>query len=456
MAVSQHTSAVPMPSWLKTTMLAGLVFFICWGGAIYYWRTTRSAPGATDLALYLLGLPSLLALALCIGEKLAGQHAPAAAVPIALTASQPAAPAQTAPLAILATSLRAAHGATAEELLAAIAAGKARAGLDPELVDEDGFPVMSVRSPDARNDALQDRIMAWFRQNGMPGLQLGAEQWRALVLGSAVVAELAARAARLLPADDPAMLRLVPLLPAEWPEAQRHAAGIWFEHTAAQCGWPIEHITLAALDGIDLHAATPSAALGRLAHEAATTDVRVTALLVACASHIGADSVARWAADGALFTARHPQGAIPGEGAAGLLLADLPQARAVDGLRFSVLAPLQEARREAPAETLGAAAQRLLAGRSADADAIAQVVADTGHRSSRVLELMAFMAGTLPRLDAIEDVVRVGEACGSCAALPFVTALALASHRAQQGNLAVLCLGNEDPQRRHAALVQPA
>jgi hypothetical protein len=323
---------------------------------------------------------------------------------------------------------------------------------------------MSVRSPEASNAALRAEITAWFGRNGVPDVQLGDEQWRALVLGTAVVEELAGQAVRLLPADDPAMLRLVPLLPAEWADAQRHAAGIWFEHTAARCGWPVEHITLGVLDAFEAHAATPAAVLERLARDAATTDVRVTALLVACASHIGAASVARWAADGSLFTSRHPQGTIPGEGAAGLLLADLPQARAAGSPRCAMLAQVAEARCEAQADgarrpdgaALGAAAQRVLAQQTGEAVDPMRIVADTGHRSGRVLELIAFMAGTLPQLDAVDDVVRVGAACGSCAAVPFMTALVLASQRAFEDRAPVLCVGNEDPQRRYAALLQSA
>lgn len=471
----------PLSDWLKGAMLAGFVFFLCWGAAISYWRTTRSAPGSGELALYLLGVPSLLALALLAAQRIAGDRlagrriAIAASPPVAPVAAGDAAPARqpAATLAVLATALRTAHGASAQALASSIAAGRARADLDPELVDGDGFPVMSVRSSDARDAALQDEIAAWLARNGMADLRFGAQQWRALVLGNAVLEELAGRAAQLLLAGDDAeidaapLLRLAPLLPADWPAAHRHAARSWFEHAAGCCGWPAGHLALLE-DAVPAADTAPAALLDRLARAAAATDARVVFLVLACASRIGDETVERWSAGGTLFSSAHPQGAIPGEGAAGLLLADVAQARALDGAAFALLQPVRETRHDACADdarrtdaaALGAAAQLALAAFPAAGEPgavdVTKVVADTGHRSHRVLELMGCVAATMPRLDAVDDVVRVGEACGACDAVPFVAALALAAHCALDGGAAVLCLANEDPYRRSAALVLPS
>lgn len=104
----------PLAGWMKGTMLAG----------------------------YLLGLPSLLVLGLFAGQKLvaARRAAPAQSQQLAPAREAPAAPEKTASLAILGAALRSAHGVSPDELAAAITAGKARADLDPELVDDKGFP----------------------------------------------------------------------------------------------------------------------------------------------------------------------------------------------------------------------------------------------------------------------------------------------------------------------------
>jgi hypothetical protein len=54
------------------------------------------------------------------------------------------------------------------------------------------------------------------------------------------------------------------------------------------------------------------------------------------------------------------------------------------------------------------------------------------------------------------DVVRVGAAGGYSGIVSFVTALALASHYAVGRQAPILCIANEMPGRRLAALVRPA
>lgn len=83
------------------------------------------------------------------------------------------------------------------------------------------------------------------------------------------------------------------------------------------------------------------------------------------------------------------------------------------------------------------------------------IVADTGHRSRLVYELMEFAATTMRQLDGSEDVVRVGAGSGACGLVPFVTALALGAHYAGARQAPVLCLANEVPGRRIAAVVRP-
>jgi hypothetical protein len=454
-----------MPDWLKGGLLAALVFGACWGGAIWYWRATESMPATGDLALFLLALPLALVLAPWLGRKLITLPAGAGATAAPATPAQAAASPAAAPLAILAASLRSPHGASTEELSAAIADNKARADLDQELVDEDGFPVMTSRSGDAMDEALQEEITEWLTENGMPELRFSDEQWRALTLASAVAGDLAGHAASdLIPTDGATpMLQLIPILPQEWHIAQRRAAGMWLKHIVAQFGWPPAHITLAAQVPPDA-GVTPSAVLARLANDGAATNSPQAAMVVACASHIGEETVAGWVASARLFTSSRPQGLIPGEGAAGLLVAGLRQARSIEGAAFALLDPVGEARRDSSADDarradpklLGELAERALnLGGAASAD-VAMIVADTGHRSNRVLELMGLASTAMPHLDGTDDVLRVGVASGNCGAVPFLTALALARHHALEREAPVLCVSNEDPYHRCTALVRPA
>ncbi|MDB5790013.1 MAG: hypothetical protein JWQ80_37 [Massilia sp.] len=463
------TPGRPLPGWLKTGLLAALVFALCWGGAIAWWQSANSEPGAGDLLLMLLALPCGLLLVFKLGKKFV---LPRPAAPAAAAAIQPAPggaspAASTPPLAILAAALRSPHGASAEELAAAIAEGKARADLDPELVDDDGFPITSARSMDAVDEALQEEVSDWLELNGMAAPGFSDAQWRALILGTLVARDLAAHAvSELIPADGAApRMQLIPVLPTGWTDEQRHAVGMWFRHAVAQFGWPAANIV-----PVDLPAApgrTPGSAIlglvNQFALDSRAGDWRLAALVIACDSHIGQETVDQWAANASLFTPTRPQGLIPGEGAAGLLLTSLHGARLIDGAVFAQLHPMLEARRDASLDEVRRADTKLIAelservARAAglELSEVAAIAADTDHRAKRGLELMGLASSALPQLDGTLDVARVGVALGACGAVPFVTVLALARHHALDSNAPALFISNEDPLACCAALVCP-
>lgn len=465
-----------MRGWIKGTLLIVLVFGLCWGGAIWYWQATNRMPANGELALYLVVLPLALLLAFVIGRKLmtTAAAAPAAAVASDTAPAAPPPPPPVPPLALLASGVRSAHGATPDELASAFADNKARADLDADLVDDSGFPLMTARSDDAEDDEVQEQIKAWLLANDMPALRFSDEQLRALTLAGAVATDLAGAAAELLAsaappaasaelASAPPMLQLLPILPGDWELAHRRAAGLWLRHTLVDAGWPDKSINLAAELPTDARAAGPGAALSRLAHHSMTSDAPLLAMLLACGSHIGEDSVQALAAEGKLFTTNAPHGLIPGEGAAGLLVADLAQARKLEGAAFALLHPAAEGRRDASADASRRSDPKLLAtlagkalAHAPEPDKVAMILSDTGHRSSRVQELMGVATATLPQLDPAADVVCVGNASGSCGAVPFMTALALARYQALERSAPVLCLSNEDPYLRSATLVAPA
>lgn len=457
-----------MGAWLKGALLALAAFGLCWGGAIGYWRATNRLPSTSDLLTWMLALPLALLALLLLGRKLlAARQAAAAAAPApAVAASAPQAPAPGPALALLASSVHTPHGRSPEELSAAIADGSARAALDPELLDDAGYPVLSARAPDADDPALRDEFAQYLHAHALPDPQLLDEQWRALGMGSSVVAELAhqaaahphAQAAEGAPAAPP--LRLVLLPGRAWTEPQRSAAASWLAHLAAAGGWPQERIAVSlgapAADG----SADVSAVLATLFDAAGSG--AVLAIVLAFDSAIGDASVERMAAEGKLFAATRPQGSIPGEGAAGLLLADPATARLME--QGAPLMHATSAVRDASADTArraDAATVRQLASHAMlhgaiDSAAVAMVLADADHRTSRVTELMALATDSFPHLDTGADVRATGTACGACGAVPLLAALALAGHHAQELGAAVLCVSIDDPLHRGAVLVRPA
>lgn len=473
MTSTTATPSRPLPAWLKTCLLGALVFIVCWGGAIAWWRASNSEPGAGDLVLMLLALPCTVLLVFKLGKRFVPPRSPAPAAAASGSASAQAAAAPLAPpLAILAAALRSPHGASPEELAAAIAEGKAWPDLDPELVDDDGFPVMSARSSDAVDEAVQEEISDWLLLNGAAELRFSEVQWRALILGTAVARELAAHAMSelLSPEIHPPKLRLIPVLPMGWTLEQQAAAGLWFRHTVSQFGWPAADLVPVELTGASGHQArpaTPNQLLGQFLNQFALDsragDARLAALIIACESHIDQESVDVWAGSATLFTPTRQQGLVPGEGAAGLLLTSLQDGGLAKGTVFAQLHPMVDACRDASLDEVKRVENRLLADlaervtRSAGLalSRVAAIAADTDHRANRGLELMGLASSALPQLDGTLDVARVGVPLGACGAVPWIAALALARHHALDSRAPVLFISNDDPLSCCAALVCP-
>lgn len=443
--------------WIASGLLALLAFGVCWIGAIAFWRARGSDPDTAELMLLLFVLPGGLLAAALMARKFLAEGAITATAPALAIVTAPVKPAPPAPLplAMLATAVRSPHGASIEELADAMTDKKARPKLDATLVDPDGFPVTTARCAAADDAPLQDDIAAWLSASKLPAFD--GEHLRALVLATHVTLELAGKAAgALLQEGQPApLLELAPVLPGDWSTAQHHAAGLWLQHTVTQAGWPQDRITLVPILAADSTDTIPVRLLAQLATRA--SDARVTAMVIAYVSYIGDASVEAWSADHSLFTSSVAQGKIPGEGAVGLLLTDAAHAGTAP-----LIEPVATARRPGSADTARGAvtplladlAKGALAAAQADEAALAMIVADTGMRASRMLELMS-VASIAPQLDDEKDIVPFGHASGYCGAVAGLTALALAGHLAVVRNAPVLWLSNEDAFQRCVALVRP-
>ncbi len=463
-----------MAAWLKNLMMALLAFGASWLGAVWYWRANNRVPATDDLVLYLLVLPLALLAVFWLGQKIyRAISAPAAGAPTGDAAAQseaPAEPARGPSLSLVAAAVRAPHGVSPAELSATLADDSPRPELDPELIDAYGYPIMSARIADLDTEALRAEMSDWLTANALPS-HFSDEQWRALSAGSEVVTELsghlaghaqleahAGHIAQREPSPLP-MLQLHPVWPPEWKTEQRQATTLWFRHLAIQAGWPEDRITAAPERGAaDTEAGT---VLARLL----SNEPPALALVVACGSHIGADSVESMDNATTLFNSSHPQGRIPGEGAAGLLLADAAQAKLLAyGAELPQLLAMSSGQlphsadtsRRSSAELLQELSAKALLGAGREASSIALIAADTDHRTSRVMELMGVVSASTPQLDPGVDVLSVGASCGSCGGVTWLTALALARQEAENRNAAILCISNLDPFRRYVAVIGPA
>ncbi|KQV80588.1 hypothetical protein ASD15_11605 [Massilia sp. Root351] len=476
---------------MKGILLSVLAFGVSWTGAVWYWRSTNRMPDTGDLAACLVALPLSLLLGYWLVRKGASAWSARAAEPAAPAAggagaaaagaaATAAADGAAAPasLAIAAAALHAPHGDSAAALAGALADNKARPDLDKELYDDDGYPVMCARAEGVDEQNTEQEISEWLAAQGQPALYARDEFWRAMALATPAVLHLAeaaaahprvseaataadnalaghgtaAQAARALNAVP--TLQLIALLPPEWNSQWRDVAGRWLSHHIEQAGWPQQRIAVNTRPG--QHPGPVLAALQQSGEPC-------VAVLLACTSHLGDATVDAWSSNGSLFTAARPQGAMPGEAAAGLLLLDAEQAALLHDGPYPMLAPVAAGQRPndvAQARNGDCAVLKELAQQAmqplADSAEVPLIVADTGHRSTRLMEMMAAAQAVQPKLDPAQDILALGNATGQAGNAGFLAALALARHEVQERGAPVLCIANEDPYLRCAALIRPA
>jgi hypothetical protein len=453
------------PAWAGTTLLAVAVFATCWTGSVLYWRASGSMPSGMAVGQLLLALPAAILLALWLGNNAlrarARAAAPPAAAPVAATQASP----PRGPLpGIAAGAVRLRGAESPAELAAALATNAAPCELDGELTDDAGYPVLSGRIEFVDAASTRELLAPWLASRGAAEIEFTDEQWRALSLGGAVVAELVQHALmHPLLADylaaSPAerdgialpVLQIGAVLPAGWQAEPREAAADWFLHLAVQQGWPAQRLQLAP-------PALEFSLIDALARSSGLT------LLVACDSYIGDDSVRDWSERRILFSGRTPRGQVPGEGAAGLLLADAAQAALLEPDGLASLQGACDSRRPVSADAPGNINIEMLSGlgrhalqeSKTDADDVTAICADADLRPSRIGELMGVASALLPHLELATEMLSVGACCGSAGAVGPVAALALSAHDAIANDGQVLCLSNSDSHYRCALLVRRA
>ncbi|KQQ44369.1 hypothetical protein ASF61_21770 [Duganella sp. Leaf126] len=485
-----------MRPWLTRTLVVVATVGACWMGAIWYWRETRRMPATEDLVVYLVLLPllllALLALAVWAGRKLSAAGAAKAAAAAAAAAAGAAAahagdgagaaPASTATLTVLAGALRMPHGDSAAQLADAMLARKVTLSLDPVLVNDNGYPILSGRIDDLDAGGQEQAMTDWLATHH-PEAVYTEEHWRALALGSDIAAQLTMELAAhpLLPdfidaqaAGKPLpplpALQLLALLPEEWGVTERRAGADWLRQVVVHSGWPEARTATSALAAAGQPAPGLYAQLAqRVSHGQHAGNVGAAAggelcLVVACHSRLGADSIQAWSDQFILFDSDHPQGRIPGEGAAGLLLGDHAQATLLAIDAPVLLHAASHATRQASADgkargdndLLAQLATQALQGAGVPASAVAALVADSDQRTGRITELLGMATAVVPELDAASEVLSVTAACGDAGAVATVAALVLAAQQVGAGAGPALCVTNLDPFQRGAVVLASA
>lgn len=493
-----------MSKLLKSTGLLLLVGGLVWLVSLWQWHNTGRDVQMADIVLQLLVLPVVLAGVLlfalwAVPRMRASVQAPSTAgVPVDSASASAAAGADEAPVPtawLVAEALNTPLGLDAGDVLSTLIEGPSAPGLDPTLTDSQGLPIFSARGavPDGHQDippeVLEDDDPAWPALSDGQPWSLAAR--RALLRLEPVIAQLVDAVQehlRLAPVQawhdagphalsalnegdavgvrnhlsgvarpvTPAMVRQQAdrapvltvrlLLPAAWRPAEREQAVQWVrERAAGLLDWA-QAQQAQGIRWVHEPLSEPDALwreLNQLLLQWSRDPRPQACLLLATDSALDPDRVAQWEAAGQLFTADHQHGRVPGEAAAGLLLAHptwpAPHEADDEAPRLSLSSPLV-ARRDKSADAVGRIGHReLLALLQAAWPRLTVptpevlVLADTDHRASRASELYEAVVDAQPEIDPDTQVLRAGVSLGDMGEARGLLATALAAAAARQG-----------------------
>ncbi|RZL00642.1 MAG: hypothetical protein EOP36_14920 [Rubrivivax sp.] len=474
---------------LKAGLVCLLVGALVWLVTLWRWQTADHDASGAEIVGQLFVLPLVLTAALLVAVAGVARVRAEAAKPMVVPAARPrpmkmaealaAAPIdeRRVSVAVLKVAVNLSAGNSPDQALAQCQSAALRPSLDPELQDMDGAPVFTARLPELNVGELRERLPSEVSDRVVRALALLqgpaddlmarvfelAQDWPgeaveplepappsdrpAHLSGMAPSVSNAARRASKLP-----RLSVRLAVPSTWNEAEREQASAWLRMRCA----------LLADDCAAFHPSPPVPQVHALDHADALwalldqqtvqwsreSSAQWSLVLVADSAIDGAE-VERRQTVGELFTAVHQAGRIPGEGAAGLLLAT----DSWPGLADQVPLPAKlfrpvRLRRGKSADAAGRvgpgvlhdAMTQALTVCAAGPDQASHVVADGDHRASRTAELFEAWQELAPGLDPMLSVTRVGEACGDLGLAGALVPVALAAHLAQQDDEARVTL----------------
>jgi hypothetical protein len=471
-----------MHQWLKRAVLVCGIFIAVWIGMAMYWNTNNRLPSSSEVIIFLGLVPLVLVLAAVLSLKII---ATAMVKPISDTSAAASERANNDPnviekqdiradLIILASSIRAPHGDSSDELAQALVSNQGKLVLDEELTDLNGFPILSGRIQSVEEESQRKALSKWGTSCQLPVISWSTEQLRALSIASTIIDNLLLQAMThpLLPsymaadyAQRPSIalpiLQLFSVLPLHWNDEHRQIATKWFLHLIEEHGWPLERISISQASSAD-HA-QPFLMIEQLTMQSHRQGFPCFSLLIACESLVGAQTVLDWEQAVKLLTASNEYGQVPGEGAAGFLIVDIEQARLMRVEGMARMHQAFSARREKSADVRGRIdtgilerlTQQALASAAIPAKKIALLAADTDHRGSRAGELIGMASTTFADLDLKTQCYKVAACCGFAGVVSSLTALALAHHAVMTNDNPTLCISNQDEFECSAVVVSP-
>jgi hypothetical protein len=495
----------------KVLALLVVITALVWLSTLWRWQSAQVNPEASQLLLQLVVLPLVLTAALVAtvwAVKRLRSYAAAPATTPAATAQAAATPsntggatnARTAPHRVLAAAVQVRAGPAWQDAQANIATGSCKAELDANLKDDDGIAIFTAPMDDISTDSVAAALdaIATSRPPDLPADWPGhtpqPEMLRALSSLEAILNEMigkveahwpalsmpapSARAPAHNAALPPPMVSVRVGIPARWPVPAQQLASVWLHQlfaphvdaglkvagqsrAMASAARPAVQLHVHPVDSAEAHWLLAEQQLQQWQRE------RQPGLLWALVadSLVGDETVEHLSRHKELFSGRHQQGRVPGEGGAGVLLASPTWPAPADAAPpLAVMHKASIVKRDKSADASGRiTAQALLQavddtlqGTGFEAKQIQHLTTDADHRASRTAEVYETLQERLPHLDAAEHALRLGLGCGDIGIARLVACAAITATQVQESQAPALVLGAHSPFDRLALLMAPA
>lgn len=445
------------------------VFAVAWGGAIFYWRSTGTVPTGMEMLAYLglvpVGLSGASFMLRNAGRSMLDKAVDAASASTDSSASS----AQTATVAtravpsvaVLGAGMRLGAMLDADALLD-MAEAPPRPSLDARFHDRDGLPLLVSADKDLDDTAVV--------QVQMPGFTTRDGERRAMALLEPVADTLMGQALLALPELEVTEERVVAglrrrdeqvvgqvltielLVPADWSVSLRTWCADWLHARALYNG--LDRRRFAINVAVASQAVDVWSRLQRITDSLAQGEP-CWYLVLSCSSAVDPGTIAAWLDSNRILHRRNKDGQIPGEGAAGLLLASPSLAPAqtphlwrphrteqAEGLSNA------ESRRQAEALAI-----TMLADAAIAPARVGFALHDADQRSQLAVEACAAAVAANPDLEIDQQALAVPVCAGDLGPVLPLALLALAHAHALRGQSAALVLSLGAPAQRVAAII---
>jgi hypothetical protein len=492
----------------KVLALLLVITALVWLSTLWRWQSANVNPDATQLLLHLVVLPLVLTAALLAvvwAVKRLRRYAAAPTVAAAASpsttpaaAAAPAADARAVPHRVLAAAVQVRAGAAWRDAQSSIAEGSCKAELDATMKDDDGIAIFTAPLADISTDgvatALEDIGSA---RKGLPADWPGhlpqGEMLRALASLEAIVEQMVGQLESQWPALSaplasarttpnaaallPPMVSVRVGIPARWPVPAQQLASAWLHQlfephveaglkaagqsrAMASAARPAVQLHVHPVENAEAHWLLMEQQLQQWQRE------RQPGLLWALAadSLVGEDTVEQLARHNELFSGQRQQGRVPGEGAAGVLLASPTwPAPTTAPAPLALMHKASVIKRDKSADASGRvtsqarvqAVDDLLLGTGQDAKLIQHLTTDADHRVSRTVEVYETLQERLSHLDASEHALRLGLGCGDIGIARLIACAALTAAQVRESEAPALVLGAQSSFDRLAVLMAP-